>query len=60
MLIEDEAQMRTVCEQTAWVDLSWWPLTALAQDQKSKRASGEARGRGGLGALTQKFTATGN
>jgi len=32
------------CVETAWLDLSSWPLTALAQGQKSERASGEARG----------------
>jgi len=28
-----------------------WPFVALGQDQKSESASGEAGGRGGLGAL---------
>jgi hypothetical protein len=41
-------------KQTTWVDLSPGAITALAQGQKSKCASGKARGGGGLGALKQK------
>jgi hypothetical protein len=51
-----QARLRGHCEQTAWVDLSSWPLAALAQGQELESASGEARGRRGLGALIRQHT----
>src|SRR4051812_41105345 len=40
------------CQQAPRLALCVWPLTALDQEQKSNRAGGEARGRGGLGQRT--------
>jgi hypothetical protein len=37
------------CVETAWLDLSSWPLAALDQSQKSECARRHARGRRGLG-----------
>jgi hypothetical protein len=48
------ARLRGHCEQTAWLGLSSWPLTALDQGQKSVCASGEARGRRRLGAIGER------
>jgi hypothetical protein len=49
---------RLGCEgsvETAWLDLSSWPLTALGQSQKSECAGSEAGSRGRLGALKTRL-----
>jgi hypothetical protein len=42
-------------QKAPWLAISLGALTALDQGQEPSRTSGEARGRGGLGSLTQKF-----
>ena len=49
---------RLGCEgsvETAWLDLSSWPLTALGQSQKSECAGSEVGSRGRLGALKTRL-----
>ena len=49
-----QARLRGHCVETAWLDLSSWPFTALGEGQKPEGAGGEARGGGGLGEAPMK------
>jgi hypothetical protein len=49
-----QARLRGHCVEAAWLSLSLGALAALAQGQKSKSASGDARGGRRLGTLNQR------